>query len=88
MFAQQLCSFDQAFSTNSLIKVMQNPKFGALIVPQRELVDVLVYVENVFRTRSSVRDCMNQVLKTLNLYYIYDLMYPLDVHEKYIAFIC
>ena len=45
---------------------MQNPKFGALIVPVHELVDVLVYVENVFRARSSVRDCMNKVLKTLN----------------------
>ena len=67
---------------------MQNPKFGALIVSQRELVDVLVYVENVFQIRSSVRDWMNKVLKTLNLYYIYDLMYPFDVHEECIVFIC
>ena len=67
---------------------MQNPKFGALIVSQRELVDVLVYGENVFRIRSSVRDWMNQVVKTLNLYYIYDLMYPFDVHEECIVSIC
>ena len=63
MLVEQLYSFDGAFSSYSLITVMQNPKFGALIVPVHELVGVLVYVENVFRARSSVRDCMSKVLK-------------------------
>ena len=88
MFVEQLCSFDGAFSSNSLIRVMQNPKFGALIVPVHDLVDVLVYVENVFRARSSVRDCMSQVLKTRNKHYIYEVLYPLDVNEDCILFIC
>ena len=88
MFVEQLCDFDSAFSSDSLIKIMQNPKFGTLVMPLRELVDVLVYVENVFRACSSVRDCLNNVMKSLNMRYIYELMYPLDVNEECLLFIC
>ena len=80
---EQLCNTEGSFlKKDSLIETFTNEgSRGSLTVPIPAFVNVLVYLEQVFRANVDEQNCFSKIKSNIDIDCVEDLLMPLDILE-------
>ena len=87
---EQLCNTEGSFlKKDSLIETLTNEgSRGSLTVPIPAFVNVLVYLEQVFRANVDEQNCFSKIKSNIDIDCVEDLLMPLDILKDCLWRIC